>query len=385
MLAGDLLALTLYMMARIPWVEQAWGRDTIIRAHRILGFVTFALIVAHVLLTTTSQDSPLLGVALLGTITMVIVVISSTRVRRRKKRYESWHKTHLWSYLGIALAVPHMVVIGQDLASPGARVYWILLFALGFLACVVFRLVLPLWRSRRSHLRVKSITDVGYGCSTIVIEGQHLDRWHARSGQFFNWRFQDGKGLAPAHPYSLSSPPNDSEFTITVRGVGDGSTHDCRVPIGTHVLVEGPYGTMTPALRPGNIPRPAVLIGAGVGIAPLKAIAEDLVHTNISITIIYRFTDETDCVLLDDLLGLDAHDNLTLYPLPGHRRSDDSWLCLGADSALSDSEQLLAWAPQIQESDVFICGPGPWQDLVRKSVRLAGVRPDHIKSEEFSW
>lgn len=149
MLAGNLLALTLYMMARIPWIEKTWSRKAIIQTHRVLGFTTFGLIVTHLLLIIPpSQDNPLLSIALWGTIIMLIVVVTSIRIKRGKKHYQSWHRTHLSAYIGIALAIPHMVLIGQDLANPVARVYWLLLFGLGFASCFVYRLVLPRLRKQ---------------------------------------------------------------------------------------------------------------------------------------------------------------------------------------------------------------------------------------------
>ena len=45
LLSADLLLLQVVLLARIPWVERAWGHDVLVRRHGWLGFASFALIV----------------------------------------------------------------------------------------------------------------------------------------------------------------------------------------------------------------------------------------------------------------------------------------------------------------------------------------------------
>ena len=44
-------------MARIPIVEQAWGQDELARVHRLVGFTSFNLMVAHIVLTTLGYSA----------------------------------------------------------------------------------------------------------------------------------------------------------------------------------------------------------------------------------------------------------------------------------------------------------------------------------------
>src|SRR3954452_4834666 len=52
LIASDLLLLQVLLMARIPWVERSYGQDTLARRHRLVGFASFWLMIAHVLLVT---------------------------------------------------------------------------------------------------------------------------------------------------------------------------------------------------------------------------------------------------------------------------------------------------------------------------------------------
>jgi predicted ferric reductase len=52
LVASVLMLLQVLLMARIPMVEQAWGQDELARVHRLVGFTSFNLMVAHIVLIT---------------------------------------------------------------------------------------------------------------------------------------------------------------------------------------------------------------------------------------------------------------------------------------------------------------------------------------------
>ncbi|EPR77161.1 Oxidoreductase-like protein [Leifsonia rubra CMS 76R] len=41
--------------------------------------------------------------------------------------------------------------------------------------------------------------------------------------------------------------------------------------------------------------------------------------------------------------------------------------------------------PDLANSDVYLCGPTAWLDLVEAEVRATGVRPEQIYAERFDW
>ena len=48
LLASYLLLLQVFLMARVPFVEQAFGQDRLTRIHRVVGFSSFTLMLAHI-------------------------------------------------------------------------------------------------------------------------------------------------------------------------------------------------------------------------------------------------------------------------------------------------------------------------------------------------
>jgi len=211
LLASNLLLVQVLLLARLPFLEHAYGQDRLTRSHRLVGFTSFNLMVAHIVLITWGYAAGKLGrtpatlwglvvsypgmlLAVAGTVCLVLVVVTSVKAARRKLRYESWHLLHLYAYLGVGLALPHQLWTGQELlSSTAATVYWWGVWALALVAVLGWRVALPLWRSARHQLRVSSVAPEVDGVVSVYLTGRRLDRLRAEAGQFFTWRFLTGR------------------------------------------------------------------------------------------------------------------------------------------------------------------------------------------------
>ena len=215
------------------------------------------------------------------------------------------------------------------------------------------------------------MVDEAPGVVSLHVGGRHLDRMGARAGQFFVWRFLDGPGWSRGNPYSLSAPVHGDLIRVTVKDLGEGSRRLAEVRPGTRVLVEGPYGALTADRRT----RPRVtLIGAGIGITPLRAIAEDLDLPPGDVTLVHRAGDESDLVLRAETEELARARGIRLMHLVGPRAAGPARSWLPAHLAhLGDAEALRRIAPDIARQDVFVCGPDGWMATVEEALAAAGV------------
>jgi ferredoxin-NADP reductase len=145
------------------------------------------------------------------------------------------------------------------------------------------------------------------------------------------------------------------------------------------VLVEGPYGRLSPRARSR---RRVALIGAGVGITPIRALAEGLDYAPGDAVLVERchrqplFRDEVD--------HLSRTRGLQVLRLPGPRRAPESWFGPGTGE-VSDLEALRHWIPDVADRDVYLCGPDGWTALVRRTLAAAGVPEAHVHVESFSY
>lgn len=397
LVASVLLLAQVLLMARIPMLERAYGQDRLAAVHRVVGFTSFNLMIAHIVLITwgyaagTLTRSPatlwdltwnypgmLLAVA--GTACLVLVVVTSVRVARSRLRYESWHLLHLYGYLGVGLALPHQLWTGQQFtASTGRTLFWWTAWAATAAAILVWRVGRPVWLNVRHRLRVTAVVDETPGVWSVHLAGRRLDRLRVHPGQFLSFRFRSGPGWTRANPYSLSAAPDGRRLRVTVQGVGDGSAATRSLRPGTRVLIEGPFGRLTERPRTH---RKIALIGAGVGAAPLRALADGLDYAPGEAAYLERFTAHP--MFVDEINALADRRGLHVVRLPGRRRGPTSWLGDGVP-AVSDQEVLRFLVPDIADRDVYVCGPGPWADLVIDSLRANGVALSDIHSETFGW
>jgi predicted ferric reductase len=401
LLCADLLLIQVFLMARVPVIERSYGQDELARRHRLVGFWSFNLLLAHIALITTgyaladhanvvregwtlltSYGGMLLALA--ATVALTAVTVTSVRIARRALRYESWHLLHLYAYVGIALSIPHELWTGADFtASPWARTYWWGSYEVAAGAVLVFRLGLPAYRTLRHGITVTSVVRESDDVVTVHMGGRGLHRLPVRAGQFFVWRFLDGPGWSRGNPYSLSAAPRHDRIQITAKDLGDGSGRLARLRPGTRALVEGPYGRLTGEHR--RCDRVAFL-GCGIGITPLKALLEDLDFPVGRGTLVHRARTAPDLVLRAETELVAQQRGVDVHYLVGPRGiGPASWLPRSSGVVLDDVAALRRLVPRLRQTDVFVCGPDEWMDAVADTARRAGLPDDQLHLERFTW
>jgi predicted ferric reductase len=309
--------------------------------------------------------------ATVGTALLVAVVATSLVIVRRSLSYEWWYVVHLMAYGGIALAWFHQIPTGNELVlDHTAANYWRGLYVATIVVLVVFRLLVPLYGALRYRLRVADVTPEGPGVVSLRITGRNLDRLRAQAGQFFLWRFLDGERWRSAHPFSLSAAPDGRSLRITVKALGDHTGRLGELQPGTRVLAEGPFGVFTDKARRRD---KAVLIAGGIGITPVRALLETM---RGDVVVLYRAISETDVIFREELDRIAAARRATVHYVIGDHRGD------GAD--LLSAAHLRELVPDIEERDVFLCGPSAMTAVLEHNVRGARVPRRHIHIERFA-
>lgn len=388
-MTGTAFALfSILLSARIPWVERSIGQDRLIRWHRTLGPYSIWMIFTHVLLVTIGYSMmeqanvvltflnitltmPWMLPALLGFAFIMMIGVTSYRKIRGKLKYGTWWTIHLYAYLGIALSFMHQIQTGaMFVGKPATQALWINLHLVTLGIVLWFRVLLPLKVSMRHGLRVERVIVENHNTISIVMKGRNLERLGARGGQFFGWRFLTQHFWWESHPYSLSASPHNDRMRITVKSLGDHSHRLTELKPGTRVLIEGPYGVFTADHATREF---VTLIAGGVGITPVRALLEEL-HTDADITLIWRASTEADLMLRDEVERLAQQFNATIHYLVGSR-----------EQVRLDVVTLAKLAPNIKQSDVFLCGPEAIVEQAVESAKALGVRASQIHAEAFAY
>ena len=400
LLASYLLLVQVIVMARVPFLERAFGQDNIARTHRWAGFSSFHFMWAHILLTTVAYAAstglgiwgtlvdfvlnyPGMLLAVAGTAALTLVVMTSLRRARRRIRYESWHLLHLYAYLGVGLALPHQLWTGQDfIGNLPATVFWWSFWGLAVGSVLAFRVVVPFVRSWRHHLVVAEVRREVLGVTSVVVTGRELHRLNVRAGQYLLWRFLDRPGWTRAHPFSLSAAPDGQSLRITAVHVGDGSTGLDALTPGSRVMIEGPYGRLHEGVRTQD---KVLMMASGIGVTPMRALLESLPQHPGDVTLVYRVHSPSNVLFHNELASLSQRHGARIITVPGPRiRERESWLPQSA-AHLDDVEALLELVPDVAERDVYVCGNPEWMEHARDAVLTAGVPADRVHLERFVW
>jgi len=394
----DLILVMLVLAARIPLIDRVVGQDAAMAFHRKLGKPALYLILGHGVLLTDGYAladgsnnvvtetvalfrGPDMALAYLGLGLLAAVVVTSVVAVRRRFPYEAWHAIHLLSYAAVLTALPHQLSAGGVLAEGSVqRAYWIALYVLAFGSIALFRFAVPVVRSARHDIRVAGVEPVAPGVVSVHLTGRNLDRLQTQGGQYAIWRFWTGATWWHAHPISFSAVPTVTSARITVRSLGTGSAALGRVRPGTRVSIEGPYGVFTDAHR--TAPKVAV-VAAGIGITPVRSLLE---HSDLrpgEATVVLRATDSSQSYLWSEIGTLPSMQGNAVFTMMGPRPHGlDTWM---SAEALARGVTIMSAFPELLDSDLYICGPQPWTDLVIRDARAAGLPQAQIHAERFDW
>ncbi|TMH35770.1 MAG: 2Fe-2S iron-sulfur cluster binding domain-containing protein [Betaproteobacteria bacterium] len=195
-------------------------------------------------------------------------------------------------------------------------------------------------------------------------------------GQYVNVQVPGSK---ETRSYSFSSPPNRSELSFLIRDVPDGlmSTYmRSKANTDDFMTFSGPYGSFY--LRPTI--RPILMLAGGTGLAPFLSMLQWLKDnpTDQPIKLAYGVNTNEDLVEIDKLAELKSTmSNFDFFTCVVDAKSGH-WRCGYV------TDHLLADDLRNGDVDVYVCGPPPMVEGVRKWMAGLGVKPKNFLFEKFS-
>lgn len=394
LLAVFFVLLQFVLMGRAVWIEKVFGLDKLARVHRLNGYFTVGFILLHPLLIILAYSfKDKIGVidqfldfflnyqdvmsAVIAVGLFVVIVFLSITMVRKKLKYELWYYIHLLTYLAVLLAFGHQLKLGGDFPGNNAFVYyWWTLYAFVFANQLIFRFLKPVYKSLKYRYRVDEIVPETSDTNSVYITGKNLEQWKYKPGQFMILRFLSKRFWHEAHPFSLSFLPKNNRIRVTIKNSGDFTAKIPHIKKGTRLLIDGPYGIFNPHSDPEA---KYLFIAGGVGITPIRTLIEKLAPTN-DVVLLYSNKTLTDTIFKNELDGLSVE-----YTFPVHYVLTDQPDFDGEKGRI-DREKILRLVKDIREREVYICGPVPMLDAMRKMLmeKEIGVKPNRIHFEKFA-
>ncbi|WP_168793413.1 benzoate 1,2-dioxygenase electron transfer component BenC [Paraburkholderia aromaticivorans] len=194
-------------------------------------------------------------------------------------------------------------------------------------------------------------------------------------GQYVNI---DVPGSGQHRSYSFSSAPGESKISFLIKKISGGvmSTWLESAQAGNKVELTGPLGSFY--LR--AVERPLLFLAGGTGLAPFLSMLEVLARTNSQqkVHLIYGVTRDLDLVQVDAIETYVAKlPNFTYSTVVADTESTHprkGWV----------TQHMPAEAVNDGDVDVYLCGPPPMVDAVRKHFDDNGVKPNSFHYEKFT-
>ncbi len=183
--------------------------------------------------------------------------------------------------------------------------------------------------------------------------------------------------------FSLASAPYESDLMVATRVRETAFKRELkRMPLGTPVKIEGPFGSMTLHKEPA---RPAVFLAGGIGITPFRSMLCQATKTMSSheLTLFYSNRRPEDAAFLAELKELaEQHSNIKLVAtMTNLENSQDPWT---GEKGYINEEMLSRFVRDFRQSIYYIAGPNALESALRNMLQEAGVEDDDINSESFS-
>jgi 3-ketosteroid 9alpha-monooxygenase subunit B len=225
------------------------------------------------------------------------------------------------------------------------------------------------------RLRVKAVVEETDDTRSIVLDvpDDLREAFRYQPGQFCTFRVRVGED-EHARCYSMSSAPEtDDELTVTVKRVPGGVVSNWlndHVSDGDVLEVTRPSGTF--CVREGE--RPVIGFCGGSGVTPVISIAKSVLAASTrSVRLLYANRNRSS-VIFDEVLHAMQAQHPDTFELRHHRDADRGFL---------DAAAIVDFVDGRVDADFYICGPGPFMDLVEGTLLGLGVEPAAIFIERF--
>lgn len=378
-----LFALTFILAARIKWMEDYFdGLDKMYKIHHFMGRAAMILLLIHPVMLATRwipenikkffwylfplhrrSEIDLGSWAIWGLIILMVITLFY------KLPYDKWKLTHKFMGVFLILGIAHTYYLKLSFESNAPLTIYLALFSLAAVIAWFYKSILFDWLSKKYKFKVETINRLNDKVMEITLSPETPEIDYT-PGQFYFFSFEGVNLSKESHPYTVCDITQAGNITIIVKALGDytKNLYDVLKP-GATALLEGPYGRFDYRRAKLN----QVWISGGVGIAPFISWANDLLkvsRTDLKIDLYYCIRTEKEAYHLHVFKNLEVQ-------MPG----------FNVHLIQDDREGLLniKMISNIQEKEVFICGPKLMLESLLPEIKKKGVQKQHIHYEDFDF
>jgi len=381
---------------RFRRVSGGMGIDRIMAFHKFAAWWVLLALMLHPLayVLPTFLDDPgrgaqrwlayhLLPAYRSGVVALVaLILLVAAGVARERFRYELWRGSHvILALVALGGGLHHATSVGRLSALGPLHLFW---WGAGAVAVAVMA-VLYGWRWMRLHRhpwRLRGIAKLADRIWELDLEpAPGTAPLPYRAGQFVWMTVGARRFPLFDHPFSIADTPRRAGLRLIIKEVGDFTRTVGRLPLGTPIGVDGPYGTFTLQRHPGEA---LVLIAGGVGIAPVMGLLRDMVARRDPrpVRLAYAVGTPANFACLAEVEAAKAVLDLQVMLVSESR--EDGW---SGEVGYLDRTKLNALLEGLDPSRsvALICGPGPMVTAVADTLLDLGLPMRNVVYERFDY
>ncbi|MFW9263076.1 MULTISPECIES: ferric reductase-like transmembrane domain-containing protein [unclassified Nostoc] len=391
-IALAMMALQFALTARINRIEASYGVDIILQFHRYISLVAFTFVLIHPLILFVVQPETLqllnfftapwrARMAVLATLALITLVVTSVWRQQLKIPYEPWRTLHgILAVLTVGLGLGHAIGVGNYLGLFWKAVLWTAIALTAIWLLIYVRLVKPWLMLKKPYLVEEVRPEVG-NVWTLALRPIGHEGFRFQPGQFAWITLEISPFRMREHPFSMSSNGDNTEkIEFSIKALGDFTNTIKDVSPGTKAFLDGPYGVFTTDRYEDT--SGFVLIAGGIGITPMISML--ITHAERGderpYLLIYASKNWEDITFREELDELKKKLDLTIIHVLKEPAEDWS-----GESGYVDKELLQRYIPKRRATrQYFICASPKMMEQVEMALHQLQVPPTNIHMEHFN-
>jgi ferredoxin-NADP reductase len=207
-----------------------------------------------------------------------------------------------------------------------------------------------------------------------------------QAGQFANFTLlnpSDTDQEGNTRALSIASAPYEGNLMVATRVRATAFKRALiSFPVGTELLLQGPYGSMT---LPKNGARPAVLLAGGIGITPFRSLIWNATQSQSPrrMLLFYSVRVPEEATFLEELYEIERYNRhyKTICTVTQPEKVRMPW---PGETGRISIEMLSKWIPDLSVPIYYIAGPPGMVTGVRQILIGSGIVEEDIRAEEFA-
>lgn len=387
-----MMAMQFALTARIRFVEASYGIDLILQFHRYTSVISFLFILLHPIilfidnlktlqLLNFSQAPWRAKAAIIATLALVFIVITSIGRKRLKIPYEPWRMVHgFLAVTSVGFGLGHALGVGKYLGLFWEQVVWVGIIFTTLWLLVYVRVIKPLFMLKKPYL-VEAVIPQRGDVWSLVLQPRGHEGIRFQPGQFAWITLQISPFRRREHPFSIaSSAEHPQRLEFGIKAVGDFTKTIKDVQPGTKAFLDGPYGVFTTDRYENTAG--FVFIAGGIGITPILSMLLTLAERNDErpMSLIYSSKTWEEVTYREKIAALASKLNLTILHVL--RKPPQGW---SGETGYIDKQLLQQYIPERPATrNYFICAVPKMMERVEIALHDLGVPVTHIHLEHYN-